>query len=82
MILRVAAADVRGPLRLWLSFTDGTVDEVDFRPLLAGPMFEPLQDPAYFARVVLDPVCGTVVWPNGANFAPESLRTLIRDRSA
>jgi len=24
-------------------------------------------DPAYFARVVVDPVAGTVVWPNEAD---------------
>jgi hypothetical protein len=78
MILRIRAAEPRGPYRLWLSFTDGTQAEVDIRPLLdGGPVFEPLKDPAYFARVTLDPVCGTVVWPNGADFAPEALRTLV-----
>ena len=44
--------------------------------LLDGPVFEPLRDPAYFARAALDPVRGTVVWPNGADFAPEALYEL------
>jgi hypothetical protein len=35
-----------------------------------------LLDPEYFARVVLDTECGTVVWPNGADFAPEALHDL------
>ena len=35
-----------------------------------------LRDPAYFASVTLDPICGTVVWPNGADFAPEALHDL------
>jgi Protein of unknown function (DUF2442) len=76
MILRILAAEVRGPHRLWLSFSDGTRAEVDIRPLLTGPVFAPLQDPAYFARAELDPACGTVVWPNGADFAPEALHAL------
>ena len=39
-------------------------------------MFEPLRDPAYFSRVSVDPVCGTVVWPNGADLAPSALYDL------
>ena len=77
MILHILAAEVCGPHRLWLSFSDGTQAEVDVRPLLAGPVFESLREPAFFARAELDPVCGTVVWPNGADFAPEALRALV-----
>ena len=77
MILRILEAEVRGPHRLWLSFSDGTRGEVDVRPLLSGPVFEPLRDPDYFARAALDPLCGTVVWPNGADFAPEALHALV-----
>ena len=76
MILRVVEASVCGPSRLRLAFNDGTRKAVDVAPLLSGPVFEPLRDPAYFARAELDPVCGTVVWPNGANFAPEALHEL------
>ena len=77
MILRILRTEVRGPCRLWLSFNDGARGEVDVLPLLSGPVFEPLRDPAFFAQVALDPVCGTVVWPNGADFAPEALHVLI-----
>jgi hypothetical protein len=59
-----------------LTFSDGTTKEVNVRPLLDGPIFEPLQDPAYFASASLDSICGTVVWPNGADFAPEALYEL------
>jgi hypothetical protein len=76
MILHVVEARVCGPSHLRLAFDDGTRKTVDVAALLAGPVFEPLRDPAYFARVQLDPVCGTVVWPNGADLAPEALHAL------
>jgi hypothetical protein len=64
------------PHWLRLAFNDGTQKTVDVRPLLGGPIFEPLLDASYFARGRLDLVCGTVVWPNGADFAPEALYEL------
>ena len=76
MILRIVAAEVAGPQHLRLTFNDGTHKLVDTQPLLTGPVFEPLADPSYFAQVRLDPACGTVTWPNGADFAPEALRAL------
>jgi hypothetical protein len=76
MILRIVEAEVCGPHHLALTFSDGARAVVDVEPLLSGPVFEPLHDPDYFAQVSLDPVCGTVVWPNGADFAPEALHAL------
>ena len=76
MILRITSAQPRGPGRLCLTFNDGMHKTVDVTPLLQGPVFEPLHDPDFFYRVQLDPVCGTVVWPNGADFAPEALHAL------
>ena len=75
-ITRIDSLEVAGPHSLKLGFNDGLRKTVDVLPLLRGPIFEPLLDPAYFRRVLLDPVAGTVVWPNGANFAPEALRDL------
>ncbi len=76
MILRIREARVCGPNSLRLTFSDGTTKQVNVCPLLDGPIFEPLQDPAYFANASLDSICGTVVWPNGADFAPEALYEL------
>jgi hypothetical protein len=36
-------------------------------------MAEPLQDPAYFGQVRVDPELGTVVWPNGYDLDPDVL---------
>jgi len=76
MILRIRHAQVCGPHSLRLAFNDGTDKKVNTLPLLEGPIFEPLLDPGYFAQVTVDPVCGTVCWPNGADFAPEALHAL------
>jgi hypothetical protein len=59
--------------RFWirLTFNDGTEASVDFEAWLSGPVFEPLQDPDYFRKFFVDG--GTVVWPNGADIAPETL---------
>ena len=81
-ILRITQATVAGPTSLRLSFNDGATKVVDVAPLLEGPVFEPLRDPEYFAQVSLDSVCGTVVWPNGADFAPEALYGLSEGSQA
>jgi hypothetical protein len=76
MILHIREARVCGPHSLLLTFDDGTTKQVNVRQLLDGPIFEPLRDPKYFASMTLDTTCGTVVWPNGADFAPEALHEL------
>src|SRR5688572_100108 len=50
---------------LWLRFSDGVEGEVDFAGWLEGPVFEPLRDPGFFARVRGDGY--TIVWPNGVD---------------
>ncbi|MHB8466630.1 MAG: DUF2442 domain-containing protein [Acidimicrobiales bacterium] len=70
---RVTAAEVIPPYSLRVTFDDGLVREVDLAEELWGPMFEPLKDPAVFALVKVDHEIGTVVWPNGADLAPEML---------
>ena len=78
-VLRIHAAEVVGSHRLRVLFSTGETRVVDVLPLverIGGPVFEPLREAAYFARVVVDPVCGTVVWPNGADLAPDALYAL------
>jgi hypothetical protein len=62
------------PYVLDVSFADGTRRRVDVEPLLYGDVFESLRDFDRFAEVTVDPVLGTVVWPNGADLSPEFLR--------
>lgn len=62
---------------IWLKFADGTEGEVDLSSELWGPVFEPLKDPENFREVSLAEY-GTVVWPNGADLAPEFLYEQVR----
>lgn len=80
MILRILEAKVCGPYSLDLVFNDGVHKQVNVLPLLEGKIFEPLRNPAYFSRAVLDPELGTVVWPNEADFAPEALHELPEEK--
>ena len=77
MVLRITRAAVAGPTHLSVEFNTGVRGEIDVSELFNGPVFEPLKDPQFFQKAELDPVCGTVVWPNGADFAPEALLDLV-----
>ncbi len=73
----IEARYVRGFV-VWLRFSDGSEGEVDLAAELSGPIFEPLRDPAYFRSFRLDPEFHTIVWPNGADIAPEFLYERVR----
>jgi hypothetical protein len=77
-LVDVTKAEVVGEHRLRLTFADGTAGEVDFAGREWRGVFEPLRDPAYFARVTVDPQAGTITWPNGADMAPEPLYAAAR----
>ena len=72
-IYRVTRFDVVGPYILTVTFADGTQQQIDFRPVLHGALFGPLQDLTTFNAVVLDQEVGTLTWPNGADFDPATL---------
>jgi len=57
----------------WIRFDDGQEQTIDFMPVLKGALYRPLQDEAVFRQVEIDPERHTLVWPNGADFDPETL---------
>jgi len=64
-------------------FKDGLTADVDLSYLLDyGGVFEPLRDPAYFRQLRADPEAGTIVWPNEADIAPETLYAHARRRAS
>lgn len=73
MLPKLKEAIYQGDYRVWLKFADGTEGEVNLENELWGQMFEPLQHKTLFAAFSLDKELDTIVWPNGADFAPEFL---------
>lgn len=69
----VVGVAVVGDHVLRLLFSDGTVGDVDFSAERWTGVLEPLNGPAYFAQVRVDPEAGTIVWPDGLDLAPEPL---------
>lgn len=64
---------------LQLSFDDGTRGNINLYKHLVGSVFEPLKDKNLFARVILDEELQTIVWSNGADFAPEFLKAHLEN---
>ncbi|MBI2926813.1 MAG: DUF2442 domain-containing protein [Verrucomicrobia bacterium] len=72
-IYKVEAFDLLGEYTLRVRFDDRTEQRIDFEPILAGELYGPLRNKALFAQVQIDPEVHTLVWPNGADFDPETL---------
>lgn len=72
-IYRVEAIQIVGPQTLRVKFDDKTEQTIDFKPVLAGDLFGPLRELSLFNQVKIDPEVHTLVWPNGADFDPETL---------
>ena len=76
-IVHVTDVQFLGGYRLRLSFDDGSSGEADFSGENWKGIFAPLADPAYFRTAELDEELGTIVWPNGADIAPETLHRMV-----
>jgi hypothetical protein len=74
----ITAAEVvrHGVLRL--TFADGLSGEVDVLDRMRGPVFKGARTSDGFARVEVDSETGTVVWPGGADLAPDTLYERVR----
>jgi hypothetical protein len=78
MILQVTDAKHLQDYQIWLKFNDDAEGVVDLSKELWGDMFEPLKDLSLFSQVKLDTELDTIVWPNGADLAPEFLHELLQ----
>jgi hypothetical protein len=73
-IHRVTAFEILEPYVLRVCFEDHAEQIIDFQPVLEGELYSPLRDITLFNQVLVDPEVHTLVWPNGADFDPETLR--------
>ncbi len=81
MIPKVIEAEYVRDFIIHLRFADGAEGDVDLEQETEGEVFLPLRDPAFFRQFRLDPELHTLVWPNGADFAPEFLHDNLRIRA-
>ncbi len=77
---RITGVRVVGPYAVDITFSDGTHGEIDLRAWIVGqgPVFKPLEDPAFFAQVRLSETGGTIEWPNGVDFCPDVLHQAVK----
>jgi hypothetical protein len=71
MLLHVTAARYIGEYEIEVCFNNGRRRVADLSGALHGPVFEPLKDKTLFGQMRVDEELGTIVWPNGADLAPE-----------
>jgi hypothetical protein len=63
---------------LELTFADGLTGEVPVLDRMFGPVFEDARTRKGFEQVTVDAEIGTVVWPGGADLAPDTLYERVR----
>jgi hypothetical protein len=76
--LLVVSVEPTGNYRLRLLFDDGLEGERDIAAMVPFEgVFAPLRDPKAFGAADVDPVLGTIVWPNGADLDPDVLYAIV-----
>ena len=78
MLPRIVEAHYIAGFKVWIRFSDGAEGDVDLSQELTGPISAPLRNVEEFRRVTLHSELRTLVWPNGADLAPEFLREKLR----
>ncbi len=72
----VIRAQYEGDFRIHFTFSDNVQGTVDLQSWLEGPIFEPLKDRATFSDS--SSTGARSVWPNGADFTPETLHEAVK----
>ncbi len=73
MFIHINTAEYVDGFKIKLSFNDGKEGIADLTDALVGPVFEHLKNQKEFTRFQVDKELDTIVWPNGADLAPEYL---------
>ena len=78
MLPHVTQARYVADYTIWVRFDDGVEGEVNLSSELQGPIFEPLKNLEVFRQFKVHSELRTLVWPNGADFAPEFLHSAVK----
>lgn len=68
---RAKSVEVLDGFRIKVGFRNGEIRIFDVTPLLKYPVYQPLKDSAYFARVFVSQ--GVIQWPNEVDISPDTL---------
>jgi hypothetical protein len=80
-MLDIKSAKYVGGYKIWIEFSNGETGVADLERDLWGPVFEPLRDLEKFRQFKVSDVLHTLVWENGADFAPEHLYERVPNHS-
>jgi len=73
MTPRLSKAEYLEGYKIRVTFEDGAIGIIDLDGDLWGEVFEPLKDIEKFRAFKVDRELQTIVWPTGADLAPEYL---------
>jgi len=71
MFLHIIEAKYLSDYKIEVLFNNGQKGVADLSRVLKGKIFEPLKEKTVFAQLKIDTELETIVWPNGADLAPE-----------
>lgn len=71
MFLHVTNARYIEDYKVEVSFNNGRKGVADLIDAIKGPVFERLKNTSEFSSFTVDKELETIVWPNGADLAPE-----------
>jgi len=70
-MLFITEAKYLSDYKIEVLFNNGKKGIADLKYVLTGKVFEPLKEKTVFAQLKVDTELETIVWPNGADLAPE-----------
>jgi len=71
MFLHITNATYIEDYKVQVSFNNGRKGVADLASTLKSSIFEPLKNKSLFSALIVDQELETIVWPNGADLAPE-----------
>ena len=73
MLFDIVNAEYISDYKILFTFENGEKKLVNFEDMLWGEVFEPLKDKTLFKQFKINKEYGTIVWPNGADVAPDGM---------